>query len=180
MFQLALMTVMIAPQRLITPHQSVTTEKAPWMRGRMFSSLHKMSTVAHGRISLPTAWCCCWESWCIALFSWCCLLLLGSLVHWLKNTHKALSSYHHVWQWGCCSWGWRLLLFHAKWKIHHCGQTITFLFHLTIKQKTRSLLLCPDEHLQTKAKRTFVCLTWRSDVNDACVISKQEKNLQFE
>ena len=37
------------------------------------------------------------------------------------------------------------LLFYAKWRLHHCGQTITFLFHLTIKQKTRSLLLCPDE-----------------------------------
>lgn len=107
-----------------------------------------MSTGSQGQVFLQTAWCCCWESSCIALFSWCCLLWLGSLVHWLKNTPKALGSHHHVWQWGWCSLGWRLLHFYAKWRQHHCDQIIQFLFHLTITLKTRNLLLCPDEHLQ--------------------------------
>ena len=48
--------------------------------------------------------------------------------------------------------GGRLLLFYSKWRIHHCGQTVTFLFHLTIKQETRSRFLCPDEHLQRPSR----------------------------
>ena len=132
----------------------------------------EMSTGAQGQVSLQTAWCCYWESWCIALFSRCRWLWLGSLVHWLKNTPKALGSnlmFDSVFL------ELKASLFLRQW-IHHCSQTIQFLFNLTIKQKTRSLLRCPDEHLQ-RPSRLLCALSGEVASFLVCVWETQQRTV---